>query len=526
VILCPEAADALDEQSGYQRDGKAVNRNRDPENSTSWFGTRRSPAGEDVGYGSGGGASRFFTIAPHDTPHPEGATMSPTREPVIHLGDCLEVLRGMPDNSVDCVVTDPPYGLSNTTPVQVAETIAAWVNGDREHVPATSGGFMGADWDSFVPPPAVWDEVYRVLKPGGHAAVFSGTRTIGLMDMSIRLAGFDHRDTIGAGLMAWVTGQGFPKSQDVSKQIDKMAGAEREVIGRYQPPNGTTWNLKNDEARSNVGAVRHSSRSESLNITAPATDEARKWEGWGTQLKPSWEPILLYRKPVSERTVAANVVKHGTGALNIDATRIGNEPRPVMVRTSTIVSATSMSGESTGATSSGEITTQGRFPANVILDRANADRLDQQSGYQRDGVAVKRNGTKGGMYSPDAPVGSADQGYGSGGGASRFFHVAENLADLDAPFKYCPKAPKSERPNVDGVQHPTVKPLAVMRWLVRLLTPPDGTVLDPFAGSGTTIEAALLEEFNAVGVEAHAPFIPLIQARIDRTQTAQEGTLL
>jgi len=477
VILCPEAADALDEQSGYQRDGKAVNRNRDPENSTSWFGTRRSPAGEDVGYGSGGGASRFFTIAPHDTPHPEGATMSPTREPVIHLGDCLEVLRGMPDNSVDCVVTDPPYGLSNTTPVQVAETIAAWVNGDREHVPATSGGFMGADWDSFVPPPAVWDEVYRVLKPGGHAAVFSGTRTIGLMDMSVRLAGFDHRDTIGAGLMAWVTGQGFPKSQNIGKV---------------------------------TGKPEH--------------------EGLGTSLKPSWEPILLYRKPLSERTVAANVVKHGTGALNIDATRIGNEPRPVMVRTSTIVSATSMSGESTGATSSGEITTQGRFPANVILDRANAGRLDQQSGTsasqrstrKKAGETVGNGVTLNRYHMNEDNVG----GYADQGGASRFFHVAENLDNLDAPFKYCPKAPKSERPNVDGVQHPTVKPLAVMRWLVRLLTPPDGTVLDPFAGSGTTIEAALLEEFNAVGVEAHAPFIPLIQARIDRTQTAQEGTLL
>ena len=383
-------------------------------------------------------------------------------------------------------------------------------------------------------------------------AVFSGTRTNGLMDMSVRLAGFDHRDTIGAGLMAWVTGQGFPKSQDVSKQIDKMAGAEREVIGRYQPPNGTTWNLKNDEARSNVGAVRHSSRSESLNITAPATDEARKWEGWGTQLKPSWEPILLYRKPLSERTVAANVLTWGTGAINVDATRIGTTGGTSGGRGGGIHHYDGFStlaelreaaerggkcprGQDARATlarvearaAEADIQVTGRFPANVVLDRANADRLDQQSGYQRDGVAVNRNrGDRKPSTVNYADHDGQDHTYGSGGGASRFFHVAENLDGLDAPFKYCPKAPKSERPNVDGVQHPTVKPLAVMRWLVRLLTPPDGTVLDPFAGSGTTIEAALLEEFNAVGVEAHAPFIPLIQARIDRTQTAQEGTLL
>ena len=383
-------------------------------------------------------------------------------------GDCLEELRAMPDNSVDAVITDPPYGLSNTTPTQVAETIAAWVNGDREHVPAVKGGFMGAAWDSFVPPPAVWDEVYRVLKPGGHMAVFAGTRTQDLMGIGIRLAGFDIRDSI-----AWIYGSGMPKSLNVSKAIEKAAGSE-------------------------------------------GTDEAKRWEGWGTATKPAHEPVIIARKPLSERTVAANVLTWGTGAINVDATRITHaSPEDLATsqaknpgRTDTVTS------DVYGANRPQQtVNAQGRFPANVVLDRANADRLDQQSGTLKSGGRSKEpgdvmrsnwrsnEGREGEVVRATGYERSADEG-----GASRFFHVAENLAALDAPFKYCAKAPKKERPSYvdDGgrtIQHPTTKPLSIMSWLCKLLVPPGGTVLDPFAGSGTTLLAARALGHPAVGIE-------------------------
>ena len=341
--------------------------------------------------------------------------------------DCLTALRDMPDASVDAVVTDPPYGLSNTTPAQVAETITQWVTGNREYLPSARG-FMGHEWDGFVPPVAVWDECLRVLKPGGHLLAFAGSRTHDLMTLGIRLAGFDIRDSI-----AWLHSQGFPKAK--------------------------------------------------------------------SQLKPAFEPVTLARKPL-EGTVAANVLAHGTGALNIDACRIGTERR-----------LNSPAGNPSGAEGTVAMgghwrddaeprTATGRWPANVVLDESQAAELDRQSGNRpsRGGAAFSTGG-----YGFTVGLNRSDRreiGYGDSGGASRFFYVA--------------KAPKSERPVVDGTAHPTVKPLALMRWLVRMVTPPGGTVLDPFAGSGTTLEAAILEGFNVIGIEREADDLPLIQARIDR----------
>ena len=226
----------------------------------------------------------------------------------IRHGDCLEVLRSLDDNSVDSVVTDPPYGLSNTKPAQVADVLAAWVTGDTEAVPAKKGGFMGADWDSFVPPPAVWQECLRVLKPGGHMAVFSGARTQDLMGLSVRLAGFEIRDTLG-----WIYGSGFPKSLDVSKAIDKAAGAEREVLSE-RPAYRIGGN----------GILNGHSDGATAKVTAPATDAAKQWDGWGTALKPAIEPIILARKPL-DGTVANNVLAHGVGGLNIDACRVPSD---------------------------------------------------------------------------------------------------------------------------------------------------------------------------------------------------------
>ena len=376
----------------------------------------------------------------------------------LYHGDCLEELKKIPDNSVDSIVTDPPYGLSNTKPQQVADVLKAWVTGDTVSVPAKKGGFMGKDWDSFVPPPAVWEECYRVLKPGGHMAVFAGTRTQDLMGLSIRLAGFEIRDQLN-----WIYGTGFPKSMDVSKAIDKAAGAEREVLSE-RPAYGI----------GGKGILNGHSEGATAKVTAPATDEAKKWEGWGTALKPATEPIVLARKPL-EGTVANNVLTYGTGGLNIDACRVGDDVRPKGASTGEVLSENgSMSGPNTARTVVGTVT--GRFPANVLLDEHAAEAMDEQNG------------------------------------ASSFFPV----------FKYQAKAPKKERPVIereDGtkIQHPTVKPVALMEWLVTLVTPPNGVVLDPFAGSGTTLQAALNEGFDPIGVEQDVDYIQLINKRLDTT---------
>ena len=349
---------------------------------------------------------------------------------IIH-GDCLEELKKLDDNSVDAVITDPPYGLSNTKPAQVADVLRAWVMGDTVSVPAKRGGFMGADWDSFVPPPAVWEECMRVLKPGGHMAVFAGARTQDLMGLSIRLAGFEIRDTLG-----WVYGSGFPKSHDIGKAINKAAGTQREA--------------------------------------------SERWDGWGTALKPAIEPIILARKPL-DGTVANNVLAHGVGGLNIDACRVDGASAPA-----------------------------GRFPANVLLDEHAAKEMDKQSGVLKSGAKLPHHvmknagnvyGTYGPMTGHNIPADS--------GGASRFFPV----------FKYQAKAPKKERPVIESedgskIQHPTVKPEKLMEWLVELITPPGGVVLDPFAGSGTTLQAALNKGFQPIGIEQEADYIQLIKKRL------------
>ena len=413
--------------------------------------------------------------------------------PTIHNGDCIETMKAMPAESVDAIVTDPPYGL----------------------------GFMGKKWDG-LPPSLEWAEAcYRVLKPGGHIAAFGGTRTWHRLAVAIEDAGFEMRDSL-----AWLYGSGFPKSHDVSKAVDKLAGAEREVVGVREVPRGHAF------AGATYGG---DSAGREYADTRSATPEAQQWDGWGTALKPAFEPIVLARKPLAEGTVARNVLAYGTGAINVDACRIESGENLLRKATAGAGGSFLLDGFSTvdelrasadvgGKTPTGrdaraalaryEATqgktfgsTSGRWPANVLLDQHAAAWVDEQSGASVS-AAGGRSGThfsagNEGVPSPDRPRG----GHNDSGGASRFFYSA--------------KAPKSERPNVDGVQHPTVKPLAIMRWLIRLVTPPGGTVLDPFAGSGTTIEAALIEGFDPVGIEMEPDYLPLIQHRIDR----QAGTL-
>ena len=487
--------------------------------------------------------------------------------------DCLEALKGLDDCSVDAVITDPPYGLSNTKPAQVADVLAAWVTGDIEAVPAKKGGFMGKDWDSFVPPPAVWAECMRVLKPGGHMAVFAGARTQDLMGLSIRLAGFEIRDTLG-----WVYGSGFPKSHDIGKAIDKYNGnplAFREFAAAYReavaksglnhsaidkaldikssscywarddhrggmPPRHHWEKIRDlvyipeelerlyDEAeREVVGKYQsglHTGPSgvggygEGGAVTAPATDEAKQWSGWGTALKPAIEPIILARKPL-EGTVAGNVLAYGVGGLNIDACRVG------MSGGGTHCGNRNADGKCLGHGDTGKSQENptfhadessapaGRFPANVLLDEHAATEMDKQSGWSvsRANTSSDNRGAEGSHIFASSSLGRRDpsNSHNDSGGASRFFPV----------FKYQAKAPKRERPVIvreDGskIQHPTVKPLALLDWMVTLITPPGGTVLDPFAGTGTTLEAARNKGFSAIGIEREADYVALINKRL------------
>lgn len=434
----------------------------------------------------------------------------------------------MEPDSVDSIVTDPPYGL----------------------------GFMGKGWDHGIP--IAWiPEALRVLKPGGHIVAFGGTRTHHRLMCAIEDAGFEIRDCL-----TWLYGQGFPKSLDVSKAIDKAAGATREIVGQrpsYRP-----------NARQNLPDADPTAWQDRSNgqVSKPATDAARQWDGWGTALKPAWEPIVLARKPLGEATVAANVLKWRTGALNIDGCRIGaqagdydhpgNPTRAPMARNAYMAAV-----QGAEKVRQAEPNALGRWPANLVLSHSpgceptgtkrvkggndprgtdgkiyrglfrpgdaghmpsehagfsDADGmetveawacvpecavrlLDEQSGERPSTLIGRRPGhnysssveTDGGVF------GHRKQGqlYGDTGGASRFFYTS--------------KANKSER---NGSKHPTVKPLDLMVWLVKLVTPPGGIVLDPFLGSGTTVEAARSAGYTAWGIDLEPEYIGDAKRRV------------
>lgn len=388
-------------------------------------------------------------------------------------GDCLEVMRELPDNSIDAVVTDPPYEL----------------------------GFMGKKWDStgIAYNVELWQECLRVLKPGGHLLSFGGTRTYHRMACAIEDAGFEIRDCI-----QWLYSMGFPKSHDISKAIDKKLGAERKIVG-----------LK---PYTNDGSIRGNSYNKGsyervqLPITAPATPEAQEWEGWGTALKPANEPIVLARKPLSEKTIAENVLKWGTGGINIDDCRVEYDMTDTNPATNPLYRKENGYKTNYGIDSNPSayalkkeegtmnINNQGRFPANIIFDEEAGRLLDEQSGVSKSKKSMRGVGyTDSNVYGVGDKDFDTERGFNDSGGASRFF--------------YCAKASKTERA---GSKHPTVKPLKLMRYLVRLITPPNGIVLDPFTGSGTTLEASLLEGFSFVGIEKQAEHIPDIEARIER----------
>lgn len=368
--------------------------------------------------------------------------------------DCRDAMSlFLPDNSVDAIVCDPPYGLA----------------------------FMGKKWDYDVPGVDIWAECLRVLKPGGHLLAFAGTRTQHRMAVRIEDAGFEIRDMI-----AWVYGSGFPKSLDVSKALDKAAGAEREVVGRHANPAGN----KAGGNSLNMSAV---GMPDVAYITAPATDAARQWQGWGTALKPALEPITMARKPLVG-TVAANVLAHGTGGLNIDGCRV---PGAYETRDRATDGGSSMFG--LGAGGGAFVPTEGRWPANLIHDGSDDvvaafPQAKGQQGALTGSEPSSKTANTFGEFAGRVP----SEPRGDTGSAARFF--------------YCAKASKADR----GAEntHPTVKPTDLMAYLCRLVTPPGGVVLDPFMGSGGTGKAALREGFGFIGCEIDAAYFAIAQARI------------
>ena len=376
-----------------------------------------------------------------------------------------------------CEWTDRPRGNRWHGPVddtRMAE-LRTQIMEVRHYVDPPWSGHEFQDWCR------LWlTECLRVLKPGGHLLAFGGTRTWHRLACAVEDTGFEIRDS-----MAWLYGSGFPKSLDVSKAIDRAAGALAHESKRFIVA-GQTGKLINPPTKGYVPP-------------APATDAVKQWQGWGTALKPAFEPIVVARKPLTG-TVAANVLAHGTGALNVDGCRVGTGD--TLGRVNNDREAGSNAAYFIGNGRGGTFTTSdergGRWPANVVLDEHTAAIVDQQSGVTTAGAAGA-SGTSGFASGYD---GEYSTPYGDTGGASRFFYVA--------------KAPGEERPTGNGTAHPTVKPLDLMRWLVRLVTPPGGIVLEPFAGSGTTVEACIKEDVRCIAIEREADYLPLIDERINR----------
>jgi len=463
------------------------------------------------------------------TPPPATADPIVIGDATLHCGDCREVMAGMEADSVDAIVTDPPYGLSQGPTQYLGE--------------GKGGGFMGKAWDHGVPGVEFWQEALRVAKPGAHLLAFGGTRTFHRLAVAIEDAGWEIRDTV-----MWVYGSGFPKSLDISKAIDKIGGipsppgfaewlrSEREAVGMTAKelceigkfyknvnhgglvsnweagigfPDSVQFNLlcdllhlpfdRREEVEREIlgwrtvapGVAFTSEGPSELPITAPASPAARQWAGWGTALKPAWEPVIVARKPL-RGTVAENVLRYGTGGVNIDGGRIAaSGPSPSVERRkgkplpeTTGIWPKASDNSKWGYPHPGE--ELGRFPANLIHD-GSAEVV--------------------GLFSS----------------AARFFYTAKaSKADRDAGCEGVGALRDGGRTSLPRRNHhPTVKPLSLMRYLVRLITPPGGLVLDPFMGSGSTGKAAYLEGFRFTGIDLEPEHVAIARARLEHIQCKQ-----
>lgn len=409
----------------------------------------------------------------------------------LRQGDNLELLKKLPDNSVDSVVTDPPYGLS----------------------------FMNKKWDYDVPSVELWKEVYRVLKPGGYVLSFGGTRTYHRMVVNIEDAGFEIRDQI-----MWLYGSGFPKSHNIGLSIDKKQGhpnrGHRIAVASRNHPDGTL-----------------EPNGEKLEKYEAKTDEGKKYEGWGTNLKPANEPICVARKPLSEKSVALNVLKWGTGGINIDGCRVVYKSETD--KESAKPGSLNATGDNSmfGLKSGNKQNEEGRFPANIILDEIAGEMLDKQSGMSITKANMNYNHNK---TESDSDVFKSRGTYtprSDSGGASRFFyqakvskkernmgleHFEDKVIEGRDPGQDERSVAYKPRPTATKNIHPTVKPVNLMAYLCRLITPPGGTILDPYMGSGSTGITALLEGFNFIGMDLDPEYVKIAEARISNYEKYRE----
>lgn len=416
-------------------------------------------------------------------------------------GDCRDQLATIADNSIDAIVTDPPYEL----------------------------GFMGKSWDAsgIAYNLTVWTECLRVLKPGGHLLAFSGSRTYHRMACAIEDAGFQIRDQI-----MWVYGSGFPKSLNIAKAMDKASGFDGAVIGK-----ATSWNRPNNEdghrTRMNTSPGQYDIKE--------LSPEAKGWEGWGTALKPAHEPIVLARKPLVG-TVAENVLRFGVGGLNIDGCRVATDEKFVDLPNRAWVNADGLSyaesnhnhRDGSNAVAVEKLNNLGRWPANLIHDGSDEvlELFPETAGGARPAKANKPTGQhyEGGW----GTIAEGERINFPAGSAARFFYCAKaSKKDRNEGLDHLTPQRESDRtadnlPGGDNPRnrtntprlnhHPTVKPTELMRYLCRLITPPNGVILDPFTGSGSTGKAAILEHFQFIGIEQDPDYITIAQARIQHAE--------
>ena len=417
----------------------------------------------------------------------------------IYNGDCLEVMETMNKCSVDSVVTDPPYHLTSIVKRFGKEDSAPAQFGTDGAFARASKGFMGKEWDGgdIAFQANTWRKCYELLKPGGHLIAFSGSRTYHRMACAIEDAGFEIRDQC-----IWLYGSGFPKSHNIGKQIDKIQGNEREVVGTIQ-----RGSVK-DAIEKGVGYTADPANKNNKAIFGYGTETVTKgnseWEGWGTALKPAHEPMVLARKPLSEKSVADNVMKHGTGAINIDGCRVEGQSELSDIDT-----------------------TGGRWPSNIMHDGSEQV---QEIFPTTTSTEVSRQRTHKGIWSAGelAETEQLMPAYGDHGNASRYFYCAKTSKDernfglhgrksgqysSDGRAKEIENAYQRNK-SVSANTHPTVKPVELMRYLVRLVTPKGGLVLDPFMGSGSTGMGAREEDFRFVGIEKEEEYYEIAKARI------------